>query len=97
MLQPLAFLPAACTPLVHAAPPPCTTLTALLGSFQAAGTAVYGAHLPWGVFNLSRLLPQRYVQQHMLYAASTRKRIEAYERTSGREADTITALLQVRS
>jgi hypothetical protein len=92
------YLPAAATAAIAAYKPPAQSagLPHLAAHLQTHGT-VYGAILPPGAYDLSALLPQRYVQQHMLYSAKTQRRLETYTRASGDAADTITALLQVRA
>jgi hypothetical protein len=95
LLQPVAFLATGSMPRVHECSRTASTLPELFAELQA-GETVYGALVPWGAFNLSTLLPQRYVQQHMLYDAAARKRLATYESTNHSDVDTITALLQVR-
>lgn len=67
-----------------------------LASLLQQGGDLYGALMPAGSEDLTRLLPQRYVQQRMLYESAVRKRIDACHAASDRDADTITALLQAR-
>lgn len=74
------------------------TLPALAAHLQSRGVTVYGAHMPGTSYDLSSLLPQRYVQQHMLFTAATQRRLAAAAAAAEREGtDTINNLLQVRA
>lgn len=97
-MHPVMYLPARCSATIAAYEPVPTSaagLPQLAAHLQAHGT-LYGAIMPAGAYNLSTLLPQRYVQQHMLYSAKTQRRLEAHTHARDDAADTITALLQAR-
>jgi hypothetical protein len=92
---PLVFLPS-CTSVAatHAAAAG-TTLPELFRELHANKHPVYGAIVPWGCFDMTALLPHRYVQRYMLYFASAMKRILAYEDKHEAGVDNILSLLQV--
>ena len=92
---PLVFLPTTAGPAATR-DSAARTLPELFAELLHDGVPVYGAPLPWGAFDLSTLLPHRYVQRYMLYSAKARARIGAYEATREQQHDTILSLLQVR-
>jgi hypothetical protein len=94
--RPVLFLPVATIQRVlDAAATQDTSLLDLAEQLQRS-EPVYGALMPPGAYDLARLFPQRYVQQRMLYSAAARRRLDACAAASDSDADTITALLQVR-
>jgi hypothetical protein len=93
---PLAFLPSCAGPVAAHAAPPGTTLPELFRDLHACGHPVYGAVLPWGSFDMTTLLPHRYVQRYMFFFASAMQRINTYETKQEAGIDNILSLLQVR-
>ena len=91
------FIPRAATGAVQGcAAAGAHTLPALAARLQAQEWTVYGAHMPGAAYDLTSLLPQRYVQQHMLFTAATQQQLAAHAAAAEREGtDTINALLQV--
>ena len=67
-----------------------------LAAHMQQSETIYGAIAPRGIYDLTRLFPQRYVQQHMLYSAAARRRLDTHAAADKmRGVDTINALLQV--
>lgn len=71
------------------------TLPQLIQELSHSGP-IYGALVPWGIFDLSQLLPVRYIAAYSAYSRGTADLISAFEKRPAADKDCITALLQER-
>lgn len=72
-----------------------TTLAGLIQDLSSTGP-IFGALVPWGMFNLSSLLPIRYLAAYTAFVHGNADLIELFKNRPPAEKDCITEMLQER-